>query len=184
MTGDDRVSEGGMFRFTCATCGSVHEGAPSFAYPRPAAAWDVPEDERPERVYLTEDACVVDGETFYIRVVLEIPIHGMDEPFTWGVWVSQSRESFQRYLATFDDDQTGMGSFGWLEVLMPGFARNGLGEPVEFLACDVAWRSPGQRPVVILHESDHPLHAAQRDGISRQQAIDLAMLTLHPDGAA
>lgn len=34
---------------------------------------------------LNSDLCVI-GEDRFIRVCLELPIHGFDAPFMWGVW--------------------------------------------------------------------------------------------------
>jgi hypothetical protein len=55
-----------------------------------------------------------DGEHLFIRVCLEVPIHGVSEPFIWGVWVSLSRKSFDRYVETCDAPDTDDDYFGWL----------------------------------------------------------------------
>ena len=80
------------FEFRCDCCGRIHAGSPSFAYNRPFAYFIVPEDERDSRIEIDSDTCAIDGESFYIRTILEIPIHGADEPFTWGVWVSPAAQ--------------------------------------------------------------------------------------------
>ena len=38
------------------------------------------------RCELSSDVCVVDGKYFFVRGCIEIPVHGADEPFVWGVW--------------------------------------------------------------------------------------------------
>jgi hypothetical protein len=38
----------------------------------------------------------------FVRACLEIPIHGVSEPFLWGVWVSLSQKNFDRYVTTYD----------------------------------------------------------------------------------
>ena len=66
---------------------------------------------------LSSDFCVItdtEGTDYFIRAVLEVPIHGAEKPFLWGVWVSLSQESFKRYWDTYDDPQVGEGFFGWL----------------------------------------------------------------------
>jgi hypothetical protein len=40
-------------------------------------------------------------------VCLEVPIHGVSEPFIWGVWVSASKASFDRYVETYNAPNTG-----------------------------------------------------------------------------
>lgn len=168
------------FEFHCDRCGDIHRGAPSFANDAPFNYYELTADERAHRARLTDDTCVIDSESYFIRGTLEIPILDAEEPFCWGVWVSQSEESFKRYLATFQNDQSGDGSFGWLAVTMPGYRRNAKGEPVEHLACNVEWQTEGTRPLVFPQESDHPLYSDVMDGISWERAIDLAQQVMHP----
>jgi len=179
------------FEFKCADCGALHRGSPSFGYKHPPQYLDVPEEDRAARVWLSEDACVISpaaGEQsgkpdYYIRGILEVPIHGASEPFLWGVWVTQSKESFDRYLETFRKDQSDDGSFGWLPVSMPHYRRIGQGEQLENLRCNVVWQGQingrGQRPLIQLQECDHPLFIDQRDGISWERAIEIARLVMH-----
>lgn len=167
------------FEFCCSACGQTHSGSPSFAYAQPAFCFTVPEDERQSRIQSDADTCIIDDEYFFVRTILEIPIIGASEPYTWGVWVSQSRESFERYLATYHRDQTGDRSFGWLTVTIPGYVDNSGVSEWDSLACDVEWAGPGQRPLLRLHDSDHQLVADQRFGISWERAIELSRLTMH-----
>lgn len=168
------------FEFRCERCGNIHRGSPSFANEAPFNYYELTAEERASRARLTDDTCVIDGESFFIRATLEIPILDAEDPFCWGVWVSQSEESFKRYLATFQDDQSGDGSFGWLAVTMPGYRRNDPGEPVEHLACNVEWQVQGTRPLVFPQESDHPLYQDVMMGIGWDRAIELAQRVMHP----
>ena len=170
-----------IFEFRCTCCDEIHRGSPSFAYTKPFSYFTVPEAERDERIEIDSDTCVIDGQEFYIRTILEIPIEGVEEPFTWGVWVSQSRASFERYIATYNDDQSGDSSFGWLTVTMPGYDRAGPGEDLEHLACEVNWGPPGDRPVLVPHETDHPIFHDFTNGISWDRAIEHARQMMHPD---
>lgn len=167
------------FEFVCSYCGKTHSGAPSFSYDQPPQANSIPKEEWAERIKLNDDFCVIDQEDFFIRGLIEIPILGYDEPFLWGVWVSQSEESFWRYVDTFDQDQSGDGSFGWLSVTMPGYRRTGPGEPLEAIPCDVEWQGKGDRPLVFPQEEDHPLAKDMAHGISVERAAELAVLTMH-----
>lgn len=169
------------FEFRCESCGEVHTGSPSFAFKRPFAYFTIPEEERETRILIDSDLCAIDGQEFYIRTILEIPIEGAEEPFTWGVWVSQSRASFERYMETYDDDQSDDCSFGWLTVTMPGYDRTGSDEDYEHLACDVYWGAIGDRPVIVPRETDHPLYHDYADGISWDRAIELAQAMLHSE---
>jgi hypothetical protein len=53
-----------------------------------------------------------------VRAILEVPIHGVDEPFLWGIWVSASEASFHRYLDSFDKPPEDPIFFGWLSNLI------------------------------------------------------------------
>jgi hypothetical protein len=168
------------YSYTCGCCGENFSGSPSFGMSRPPFVFNVPEAEYEARVQLDDDLCLVraggnqDADLYAIRVTLDIPIHDMEEPFNWGVWVTQSEDSFFKHVGSYGADQSGEISFGWLPVTMPPYQRNRLGDPIESLACDVLWQSKGQRPVIVLHESDHPLYLDQRDGISWDRAVEIA----------
>ena len=45
---------------------------------------------------LSADQCVIKGEWFFVHGLIEIPVVDSDEPFSWGVWVSLSKESYDR----------------------------------------------------------------------------------------
>lgn len=174
------------FSFKCSLCDGLHEGPPSFAHKRPPYYFDVPEGERAARISITDDLCRIapseaaGGDAIYcIRATLDIPIVGSEAPFCWGVWVTHSDAAYRRYEATFDADQTGDGSFGWLAVVMPHYRRTAPGEYLEHLACDVAWGPRGQRPKVTVRACDHPLYADQVNGIEWETAVEIARLAMH-----
>ncbi|MGO9249589.1 MAG: DUF2199 domain-containing protein, partial [Solirubrobacteraceae bacterium] len=81
-------------KWTCRTCGVEHTDVPlCFGIEAPWRAL-VPESEFDQRVDLTSDQCVVDGQHFFIRGHIEIPIHDYPEPFAFSVWSSLSERSF------------------------------------------------------------------------------------------
>lgn len=124
-------------------------------------------------MFLTEDLCVVDGDSFYIRAVLELPIKECNDTFVLGVWVSQSEQSYNRYMATLDQNQSGDGSFGWLPVTFKGY--HAATSEIEFLPTDVFWGD--ERPSIKIHEDqDHVLAIDQRQGLSWERAVELAIL--------
>ncbi|WP_436015086.1 DUF2199 domain-containing protein [Rhizobium sp. LjRoot254] len=174
------------FSYTCSCCGEKMTGSPSFAMGGPPFIPDVPDEELAERVYQDYDLCHVrntaeeisDEDIFAIRVMLKIPIQSIAEPFSWGVWVTQSRESFIRYVDAAGTDQRGICTFGWMPVTLASYTRTGANEPSEHLACDVHWQAEGLRPLITLHESDHPLYVDQRDGISWNKAVKIAQFQM------
>ena len=162
----------------------MHRGFPSFSFKYPGYYYDVPEGERERRVQIDEDLCRIEPDLeeaddiaiFCIRVILEIPIKGATEPFSWGVWVTQSEDSFEKYAQTFGDDQSSLGSFGWLAVDMPFYKNTNSAMAVDHLECDIQWGNVGQRPKAYLWENDHQLVHDQRNGISWRKATKIANL--------
>ena len=159
-----------QFSYKCSCCDKIHYGLPDVTYSAPAYYFMIPEEEREERVALDTDLCIMDEEHFFVRCVLEIPILGQEQPFGFGIWSTLSEENFELYKDTFHDDvQSHLGPFfGWFSSNVVGF------EETLNLPCDVDLRDHGDRPLVYLHDGDHPLVAAQRNGITVDQALGLA----------
>jgi hypothetical protein len=153
--------------FRCVTCGQEHEGLPDLGMEAPDPYLEVPEAERALRTTITPDRCTVrddDGEHYFVRGVLLIPVHGQDEPFGIGVWVSQSRRNFDRYAA----DEEMAPTFGWLVSRLAHYD-----ETTYLLKTRVHFRHRAQRPTVELEPTDHPLAVEQRRGISLRRAWDI-----------
>ncbi len=150
--------------YQCATCGEVHDDLPDIGADKPDQWWGVAEEERDQRVERTSDTCVIDGESFFIRGVIEIPVHDYPERFGFGVWVSQKRENFEAYVAAFDSASIGP-FFGWLCTRLSCYAEDTL-----HLKTMAHFRGGGLRPLIVLEPTDHPLAADQRGGISLERA--------------
>lgn len=154
--------------YKCATCGELHEDLPDIGMDKPDHWWDVPEGERDRRIDLTSDTCIIDDEDFFIRGVIEIPIHDYLENFGFGVWVSQKRENFLTYVDNFDSDEIGP-FFGWLCTRITFYEQDTL-----LLKTTAHFRGEGLRPSIVLEPSDHALAVDQRDGITLAKAWEIA----------
>ena len=51
--------------YRCSVCGEIHTDLPDIAFEMPLYAHQIPESERDQRVELTSDTCIVDGEDFF-----------------------------------------------------------------------------------------------------------------------
>src|SRR5690349_9146594 len=98
--------------WTCPCCGESHGGLRDVACHAPDF-WDGGE-KRPNADLLsathilTEDFCIVDGEHFFVRGVLELPILGApDRSFGYGAWASLSAQDFEIYRSSFDSGEQG-----------------------------------------------------------------------------
>ncbi|MBC6992303.1 DUF2199 domain-containing protein [Hymenobacter sp. BT491] len=152
--------------FHCACCGQIHEGLPDIGSSAPWAMYTIPEEERATRVWLKQDTCVIDDQEFFIRGVLEIPVHEQEQTFGFGVWVSQSQEHFLSYQEYHNTDAIGP-YFGWLCTEISMFS------PTLSLKTMAHFQGNGQRPTIELEPTDHPLAVAQRDGISLERAWEI-----------
>lgn len=161
--------------WTCHSCGETHRGIIDMAFDRPLY-WSGQDAPRPnselnrDGTILTEDFCVLDGEHFFIRTLLLLPLAGKpDSFFGLGFWSSLAKPNFDLYLETFDDgDQSRLGPwFSWLSNGLKGYPD------CLQLKSRVFPQDERQRPLVHLDECDHPLSLQQRDGITFEQLLDL-----------
>lgn len=120
------------------------------------------------RNFLDEDFCVVNGEHFFVRCCVQLPIVGAEEMFELSLWSSLSEKNFKLYFDTFGTDaQRALGPwFGWLSNAAPGY-------PNTFcLPGAVIPRDGGLRPMFELEPGDHPLAIQQRLGVAFDQILD------------
>ena len=164
-----------IFAFRCSACSQVHEGSPSFGFRAPA-----PYLEQPNAVQdaglLTSDLCEYEGEHgrhFFVRGCLEVPIHGISDPFLWGVWTSLSERNYRRYVETYDNPDATDHFFGWLCNYLPYY-------PTTYpLKTHVHPRPAGNRPYIVPERSDHPLSMDFHGGITVARAQEIAEAIIH-----
>jgi hypothetical protein len=177
----DRL-RGGTWR--CASCGFEHEGMFDLAAFAPDF-WTGAETREPNRAlrmdgdFLSEDFCVLGGDSFFVRCVIEIPVHGLTEKFGLGVWSSLSRTNFDLYIERFDDgDYAGLGPWtGWFSSSLVTFPDT-LEQP-----CCVHPQLDRQRPVITLDDPDHPLSVAQDQGVSPERVLEIYAACGHASAA-
>ncbi len=164
-----------IFSFRCSSCSKIHEGSPSFAFRAPDPYLEQTDEVR-DAGKLSNDLCWyedADGKHFFIRVCLEVPIHGVGEPFLWGVWVSLSEHSFDHYVETYDAPDLTKSYFGWFCNGLPYY------ENTYALKVLVHPRSGQVRPFIELEKSSHPLAIDFHQGISIQKAQEIAESIMH-----
>jgi hypothetical protein len=163
------------FEFTCTKCGKVHRGTPTFGADAPLNYYAVPEPEREKRCSLGTDDCVIDEKWFYVRGCLEIAVHGAHDPFVWGVWVSLSKQSFEKWAACFGDSKRShVGPFfGWLVAWLKPYPDT------MNLKTRVHLRDDGIRPLIELEPTDHPLAVEQRQGITVERLGEIYAIMTH-----
>jgi len=168
-----------IFSFVCSCCGKTHEGSPSFGFRAPDTYTWLTDEQKGSIATLSGDFCTIahdQGTDRFVRAVLEVPIHGVSEPFLWGVWVSLSETSFERYKKTYDDPLEGETYFGWVcnQIALYPYDKH--------RPSDVVVQSGRNRPRVVLHHDkleDDPLAIDQAHGITIQRAQELAERAMH-----
>jgi hypothetical protein len=119
--------------------------------------------------FLSEDLCVIGGQHFFVRCVLEIPVHGMAEKFGFGCWSSLSRSNFELYVDGFDNGEyQNMGPWtSWLSNQLFDY----IGAEPE--GCWLHLQLDRQRPVLMIADENHPLGVDQRYGVPPDKILEI-----------
>lgn len=162
--------------FVCTTCGLFHEELPMCLGPAAPALWySIPEAERRKRCELSSDQCIVDNEHFFIVGRIVIPVIDGPSPFVWLAWVSLSEQNFLRASELWHSPgrESEAPYFGWLQSLLPY-------EPSTLnLKTSVHTMPVGERPLIELEPTGHPLAVEQRDGIRMSRVQEIIEGALH-----
>lgn len=136
----------------------------------------ISEAERPTRCeMLMNDLCVLDGEHFFIRGELQIPVPALDESLVLAVWVSLSEKNFRRMLEFWDSPSrlNEPPSFGWFSSQLAGFP-----DTVN-LKSRVHMTEVGTRVRIDIEPTEHPLAVACHYGISSEDLESLVATLIH-----
>lgn len=138
--------------------------------------WD-PSFESDPNSMLSSDQCVIKGQHFFIRGLIEIPVIGSEDVFSWGVWVSLSKENFAGALGVWNTEgrEAEKPYFGWLSTELALYS-----ESTTNLKTNAHTRQVGKRPFIELEPTDHPLAVEQRSGITQGRIREIAIAVLHP----
>lgn len=151
--------------FKCSFCGQTHDELPEISYMRPAAYFELPQDQREERAGYTDDLCIIDGERFFIRGTLPLPIKDTDDQWSWGVWAEVFEVNYERYLDLWDAEEADEEPPFWGRLSGGVKAYPDSDE----LEVNVYLQSGNQRPIFKVVPEDHPLGIAQREGVTMEQ---------------
>ncbi len=156
--------------FTCSTCGRYHEEElRDVRTGLPEEIFELPEQERELRARVGSDFAQLDGDRFYVRALLTLPILDEGAGFGWGVWVRVEQRVAGELRAHWQDAEAAGCTFaGELAVELPGYGST-LG-----LEGTLRLRSVELLPAFELAESGHALGLEQREGISLERARELA----------
>ncbi|MFG1809709.1 DUF2199 domain-containing protein [Streptomyces sp. NPDC049040] len=162
--------------FTCSHCGDHHAELPMGYSAMAPDVWDPAFEADPDSM-LSSDQCVIRGLHFFVRGLIEIPVIGSDEVFSWGVWVSLSKDNFARAVEMWNTEgrEAERPYFGWLSTELALYS-----ESTTDLKTNAHTRPVGRRPFIELEPTDHPLALEQRNGITHDRVREIAAAVLHP----
>lgn len=69
--------------YTCSRCGEHHAELPMGYSTMAPDVWDASLESDPDSM-LSSDQCIVRHEHYFIKGLIEIPVFGSEEPFSWG----------------------------------------------------------------------------------------------------
>lgn len=173
-------------RWKCGTCEEWHTGpCLDFSYGSPVY-WTEENEEANQidffdsgkeglpTTFLGEDICIIDGEYYFIRGLIHLPIIGTTETFRWGVWGSLSRENFEKLLFMNDDPKRTElePMFSWLSTSIDDYPDT------RSLKMYAHIQPPHQRPIFELELTDHPLSQEYHHGITPERVKEIMMRRL------
>jgi hypothetical protein len=155
------------FRYKCSSCDQVHEGLPDITFEMPDPCHDIGTKKRAEQMLLTTDFCILEGRQYFVRCVMEAPVHGFSQRFGWGVWCKLEWKAYKLCWDRFEENDNN-------NVLpLKGVLANNLLHYPDTLgrACTIQLQNERMRPLVFLDNPDHPLTVHQREGMTLDEAI-------------
>jgi hypothetical protein len=158
---------GAKFRYKCASCDQVHEGLPDITFDMPDICHDADAKVRSESVLLTSDFCIMEGRHYFVRCVMEAPVHGFAQRFGWGVWCKVDWKTYKLCWDRFEesDNSTVPPAKGTLANNLRRYADT-LGR-----SCTIHLQNDRMRPLAFLDNTDHLLTLHQQRGMTLEEAI-------------
>ncbi|MEV7729834.1 DUF2199 domain-containing protein [Streptomyces sp. NPDC087917] len=162
--------------FTCSCCGEHHAELP-MSYSAPAPDVWSPDFEADPESLLSSDRCVIQGRFFFVKGLIEIPVVGREEVFSWGVWISLNKVNFAHAVEMWDTEgrEAEAPYFGWLCTELSLYSP-----ATTNLKTNAHTRAVGRRPFIELEPTDHPLAVEQRAGITMDRVREIASTLRHP----
>lgn len=165
----------------CACCGEWFKGIMDLCADHPDP-WPHGNGHEPNAAlrmdgdFLSEDFCVLGGEHFMVRSILEFPVRGLEKMWGFGRRTSLSRENFDKYVEGFDtgsfEDEGPW--FGWLCNGLKGLYADNPSIPL-----DVCLQAGRQRPRLIALDEDNPIARAQREGLTGEDLLAILRTNGH-----
>ncbi|MEV1023146.1 DUF2199 domain-containing protein [Streptomyces sp. NPDC050264] len=148
----------------------------SYSTPAPYV-WEKSFADAPDCL-LSSDQCVIKAQHYFVAGLIEIPVIGSDEVFSWTVWVSLSQDNFARAADLWNSPEREAEEpySGWLSTELSLYTPSTIN-----LKTYAHTRPVGQRPFIEWEPTEHPLAVEQRTGIVPERVRDIAEAVLQWD---
>jgi hypothetical protein len=125
-----------------------------------------------ENSKIGDSQCFIPPDLYFLRCILEIPIRDHHEPFLWGLWVLMHEQDFNE----FDDHWNKEGKEHMIGPYKVRIANNlRVYSPTTLnVKARIIVQPVGERALIIVDESEHPIAKQQKFGIDKGLAAELS----------
>lgn len=126
------------------------------------------DEELATRCKHSDDICILDGERFFVRCTIPLPVHKNATPYSIGAWAEISQPDFERICDLWSEaDQAG-------EPAIDGALANQIPLTTGSLGCRVAVNlvGPASRPRMVITDEACSIFREQKEGIPAHRASE------------
>jgi hypothetical protein len=157
----------------CSKCGEEHPlEEMELTFRRPDDAAKLSEEDRGRLLQENGDLCIIEGDRFFIRALLPLPVESRENPYCIGLWVEVAQPTFERIYDLWDSEEQSS------ELPFAAYIANEIPTAAGSLGLEAELRltGPGTRPDVFLKPSTHQLYMEQARGIDLHRVSEYTAL--------
>lgn len=165
-----------MDKYKCEVCGKNHQVFRSIEGPLPDMIFDIPEEEKKDRIHTFYDFHLVDKEFLFGKGWILIDMENLDEPiFYWHVWVQLEKDDYLKESNKLSEGKT-MEMHGKLLTPLPFYEKaNGLQSKI------IVWYEDEKINIRIRVQENSQLKLDQAEPITKERAIQISQHIHHPE---
>ena len=151
----------------CPCCGKpVSTEDIELAFHRPDAIAALTQAEQEARCKQDDDLCALDGERFFVRGTIPLPVAGSASTYAIGAWAEIAEADFRKILSLWIDENQAE------EPAISGSLANDVPSTTNSAGCDLAIRltGPTTRPHFFIADDACSIFSEQKSGIPLHRA--------------
>ncbi len=153
----------------CTCCGKfVPLAAIELAYRRPDEIAALSNEEQEVRCVHNDDVGILDGERFFVRCTIPLPLRNSAQSYSIGAWAEISKRDFEKVEELWEEVEQAE------EPTIEGVLANQIALTTGSFGCLVAIHlvGPKTRPLISIADEACSLYREQKDGIHAHRAIE------------